>query len=109
MQTINIDEIGDAMIAILESLFQNEKAEVWVALTGYINDQKTDLMNLADGAISGDLSYAFVIRRLKEKVITIKDYLLSIGEMIAADIVAIVNKAVDIFRFALNDAIVAYS
>ena len=109
MHTINIDEIGDAMIAILESIFQNEKAEVLVALTGYINDQKTDLMNLADGAISGELSYAFVIKRLKEKAITIKDYLLSIAQILATDIMAIVNKAIAIFQFALDDAIVSYS
>lgn len=105
---INFDEIKSSLIAFLTGIFNQNKPVVIEAINGYISDSKERITHLAEGAASGELSYAFVTERLKEEAVNIKDYLLSIGEIVASDVQEIVNKAVDIFQHAINDALQVY-
>lgn len=106
--SINFDEIKTSLINVLRAVFEENKPAVVNAVDQYVNDSKQRLLNLAEGAANGSFSYDFVIKRLKEEAINAKDYLLSIGEIAASDAQEIINKAVDIFQFAINDAMGAY-
>lgn len=105
---INFDEIKGSLITFLTGIFNQNKPAVIEAINTYIAESKTRIAHLAEGAASGELSYSFVTERLKEEAVNIKDYLLSIGEIIASDVQEIVNKAVDIFQHAINDALNVY-
>lgn len=102
---INFEQITKSLTDILLGIFDQNKPAVMKAVEGYIVDSKDRLTNLAEGAVSGELSYSFVVKRLKEEAVNLKDYALSIGEIIASDVQDIVNKVVAIFQFALNDAL----
>lgn len=106
---INFEQISASLSNILLGIFNQNKPAVIAAVNGYISDSKDRLQHLAEGAAKGELSYREVIDHLKEEAINMKDYLLSIGLIIASDIQQIINKAVDIFQFALNSAIGAYT
>jgi hypothetical protein len=105
---INFQNISSDLIVILESIFQKNKPAVVSAVNQYISDSKDRITHLAEGAASGELAYSFVVERLKEEAVNIKDYLLSIGEIILSDVQQIVNDTVDIFQKALNEAIGVY-
>jgi hypothetical protein len=100
---INFEQITKSITDILLGIFDQNKPTVIAVVDGYIADSKGRITNLAQGVVSGELSYAFVVKRLKEEAVNVKDYALSIGEIIAADIQSIVNKIVAIFQNALND------
>jgi len=101
----NIDNILGTMKQVLLAIFSEKKPAVVKAVDGYIADAKIRLGNLAEGALSGELSYKFVTERLKEEPVNIKDQLLSVGEIIAADIEQVVNRAVAVFEGALKDSV----
>ena len=105
---INFQEIEKSLTDFLMGIFAKNKPAVAAAINGYIADSKDRIMHLAEGAAKGELSYSFVVERLKEEAVNIKDYLLSVGEILAADIQEIANKAIDIFQHAINDSIGAY-
>ena len=103
---IDIDSVLSDMKRLLLTLADFRPA-VAQAVNGYIGDAKERLSNLAEGALSGQLSYPFVIARLKEEPTNVKNQIFSIGEIIAADVEETVNRAVDIFENALKDVIPA--
>lgn len=105
---INFDQIGQSIKDILINIFDQNKPEVITIVDGYITDSRGRLLHLAEGAAKGELSYKEVLDYLKKEATVMKDYLLSVGLIIASDIQAIINKAVDIFQFAINDAIGIY-
>ncbi len=102
---INIQSILDVMKSTLLLYVNSNKAEVIAEATQYFDEGKTRLSELADGLLSGQLSYAFGVKRFKEEGTNIVDQLLSIEQLIAGDVQEIANKVVDIFRNAIDNAI----
>lgn len=94
MKKINIDAILETM----RNVFSDTIPEVSSVVEEYLTDSKERLTNLAEGAISGELSYAFVTRRLKEEPITVKNYLLSVGQIVSALVEKKVTDAIDVFE-----------
>lgn len=101
MKIIDINSVLDTM----KKIFSKTIPEVAEAVDGYIADSKERLKNLAEGAISGELSYAFVTKRLKEEAVTMKNYLLSLGQIVAAGVEEKVNEAIDLFESEIKAAI----
>lgn len=104
-QLINIQSILDLMKATLMVAFNSNKPVVIDAVNGYLADGEKRLTHLANGMLSGELDYKFVVKRLAEEKVTIIDQLLSIEQIVAADIQDLANRIVGIFRTAVDDAI----
>lgn len=105
MNKINFEAVANNITRILRALFDAEKPAVQQAVDGYIADAKTRITNLAAGAISGQFSYDFVIKRLKEEATIVKDIVLATGEMVGCDMEYIINQVVDVYQSTLNNAI----
>lgn len=98
---IDIESVLDTM----KKIFSDTIPEVSRVVNEYLADSKERLSNLAEGAISGELSYAFVIKRLKEEPVTMKNYLLSIGQIISASFEKKITDAISLFESEIKSAI----
>lgn len=92
--------------SILQALTTN-KPDLIAAGMSYIAKAEQRLKDEAVAAINGDLDYAFVVRRLKEEETTLKDALIGIEQMLAADIQVLINNLVMIFENLLKSAILS--
>lgn len=97
-------DINKALNAI-KDIFSQSVPKITAIVDHYLEDSKERLTNLAEGAISGELSYAFVTKRLKEEGTNLKAYFLSLGQIIAADVEEAVNKAITSFEKEIKQAI----
>lgn len=102
---IDIQAVLDLMKNSLLVFVNSKKPEVINAATGYFEQGKERLTQLAQDMLSGELSYKFGVERLKEEKENVIDQLLSIEQMVASDIQEIANKVVDIFRNAIDGVI----
>lgn len=98
---IDINEV----LKTMKQIFSRTIPGVGDVIDEYLSDSKERLTNIAEGAISGELSYAFVTKRLKEEATNLKAYLLSLGQIIAADIEEAVYNAISIFESEIKQAI----
>lgn len=81
--------------------------DIMAAATSYISQGEERLKSLALGALNGELSYEFVVLRLKEEEITLKDTLIGLEQMVAADVTTLINKLIAIFETLLKNAILS--
>lgn len=107
--TINFPEVTKSLTDFLLAFFTENKPAVITAVNQFVTDSSERITGLAESAAKGQVSYTFVVERLKEEAINLKDYLLALGEIIAADIQQIINKTVDTLQTAINQAIGAYT
>lgn len=107
MATINLQFILNAIKNILLSALKESSDEAKLAVSGYISDATERLNNLAQGAISGELSYKFVQERLKEEVVTLKNQLLSLSQILGANVnvLDLASLAMVLFETYIRDAI----
>lgn len=107
---INVTSVVDQIKTLLLAQFNSDALEVKTAVIGYAADAEVRFKNLAEGILlpeGENLSYSFVVARLKEEPMIIKDQFLSVTQMVGADLQDIANKAVDILEVALKGAIPA--
>jgi len=98
--------ISDFKQSIFAVLTKDAPAII-AAATDYVAEGEQRLKDLATNALKGDLAYDFVVRRLKEEEITLKDSLLGIEQMTAADIQNLVNNLITIFENLLKSTILS--
>lgn len=75
----------------------------------YLADFKKRALNLADGIATDQLPYAFVVRRLKEEEINLRDHILAVASGAAADAETLAKDVVTEFKTFLEDQIIANS
>lgn len=92
--------------SVNESVTSNSP-DIIAAATSYAANGEQRLKDTAVNALNGDLSYSFVVLRLKEEEITLKDSLIGLEQMAAADITTLVNKLIGIFEGLLKTAILS--
>ncbi len=102
---INIASILNTIKGLILGYYTSNSPAVITVLNQYAKDAESRLTNIATGALKGELSYAFVTNALKAETVNLKDQLLSVGEIVAADLEQIINSAVAVFENALKAAI----
>lgn len=102
---IDIQSVLDEIKKLLLNSISNNSPKVKKVVLGYVADAETRLSNLAEGALSGELSYQFVVERLQEETINVRDQLISVGEIIGANLDELAKAVVAIFENALKNAI----
>lgn len=109
MSSINIQSIVD-------QIYNSFKQDVITTVTtdlpsiisvaeSYVSNEEKTLKDLATGALSGDLAWDFVVRRLKEIEIDLIDSLISIEQIVASDIQTLVNNLITLFENLLKSAV----
>lgn len=104
IKTIVAHLIEDFNQSILSAVTQDlpavkDAAKAW-ALEG-----KDRLTHLAENTLNGELQFDFVVRRLKEEEVTLKDALIGVEQMLAADIEALATKIISGFEGLLRKTI----
>ena len=105
--TFDIDPIIKSIEQFLISALAKDLPAVKNAISGYLVDAKKRLEDLAKGSLSGQLKGAEVIHALNEEALNLKNQLLSVGEIVGADLQDLINKALNIFTGRLMDALYA--
>ena len=98
--------VSDFKQSVLTAIADDAPAIIEAA-TAYIADGEQRLKDLAVNALNSELAYDFVVRRLKEEATTLKDALIGIEQMIAADIQSLVNNLISIFENLLKTVILS--
>lgn len=103
----DIQPIINQMRDLLVAAYVKDLPAVTTAVSGYLADAEKRLADLAEGSLSGELTGAEVLTALGEEGANLKNQLLSIGEIIGADLQDLVNKALNVFTGQLMDALYA--
>jgi hypothetical protein len=111
MSTIDLQSIVDQIYNsfkqdVLTAVTNDLPAIVTVA-TGYVANEEKTLKDLATGALSGDLAWDFVVRRLKEIETDLIDSLISIEQIVASDIQTLVDNLITLFENLLKTAVLS--
>lgn len=109
--SVDITELANQLVSdfknsVLESVTSNSP-DIIAAATSYAASGEQRLKDTAINALNGDLSYSFVVLRLKEEEITLKDSLIGLEQMAASDITTLVNNLIGIFEGLLKTAILS--
>jgi hypothetical protein len=72
--------------------------EIVNSAKAYVTEGEERLAKLATGALSGELAYDFIVRRLKEEVTTLKDALIGVEQQAANDVQTLANNLIGVFR-----------
>lgn len=109
MSTINIQSIVDQIYNsfkqdVITAIANDAPAIISVA-TGYVANEEKTLKDLATGALSGELAWDFVVRRLNEIKTDLIDSLISIEQIVASDIQTLVNNLIALFENLLKSAV----
>lgn len=86
-----------------------ELSKSTVFMAEYLKDLEIRFADLAAGAASGDLSYAFVVKALSEEPKNIEDAILSIASSATAEAETLAQGAVFEFERFLREQIIAKS
>lgn len=101
---INITKILLTMIAFLRKAYSKDSPAVQYAIAGYAIDAKGRLGDIATGSLTGELSGAEILKALKEEELNLKNQLLSIGEIVGADLQELAGDTMNLFTGTLMDA-----
>lgn len=83
----------------------NDAPDIVAAANSYIVQGEQRFKDLALGILNKELTYDFVILRLREETITLKDTLIGLEQMAASDISSLVDKLIAIFESLLKTSI----
>ena len=109
--SINITAITDTIYAnfmqeVLATV-SNESPKIIAVAMSYGVGVEKGLKDLAIGALNGELSFDFVVRRLEELKTDFFAALISIEQIIASDVQSLVNKLISFFEGLLKSAIIS--
>lgn len=101
------DQLLEQYKASILSEVANDAPDIIAAATSYIASGEQRLKDLAINSLNGELSYDFVVLRLKEEEVTLKDTLIGLEQMAASDLQTLIEKLIAIFENLLKTAILS--
>lgn len=105
MIKFNIQEVLNSLTGILKSAVTQDLPAVEIVVAGYVTSAGPRLTTLASGVASGEISSKELVLKLKDEEINLEAQLLSIGQIIGADLKELATKGLSIIVGALNDAV----
>lgn len=105
MITFNVQEVLKSLTGVLTSAVTEDTPALQSVVTGYVMKAAPRLETLAAGVASGDISSKELVLKLKDEEENLEAELLSIGQIIGADLADAAGKGLSIIVGALNDSI----
>lgn len=111
--SVDITQLADQLIAEYKqetlAAVADSAPDIVSSVIEWGNAAEQRLKDTAINTLNSELPYDFVVRRLKEEEITLKDTLIAIGQMVASDIQSLATKLINIFVELLKSAILSLS